>query len=188
MAQGQPAYGPHDGDMSVRAYLDASLGKIYWNDAEEMAKLPRIATGYNKLHVHDVSDLEEATDAVHNAALETLVDPAEMAGLKKQILKYLGAPGCRHVPPPGESMFAAGRVPAFICRRTCLSTVADCMCVVCVCMRGGVCACAAVVWQSKHPRRPSEQSRNSVSRGQAVRGMPPISRTPCAPPISPPVM
>ena len=45
MAQGQPAYGPHDGDMSVRAYLDASLGKIYWNDAEEMAKLPRIATG-----------------------------------------------------------------------------------------------------------------------------------------------
>ena len=115
MAQGAPEYGRHDGSMAVREFLDRTVGRLYRDDTEELAKLAPVTASYAKLHVHDVDDLEAAYDDVHDHALSAVVAPAQVPGLKRQIYKFLGARGNKHVPPPGRSVPQTGACLSLLC-------------------------------------------------------------------------
>ena len=102
MAQGEPRYGPHDGELPVAAFADGTLGQVYHDDPNELLKIAKLAPAYKKRRIMDVSDLEQATLSQHDAAIGDVYTPRSMRGARQLILKYLGKRGVRHVPPPEE--------------------------------------------------------------------------------------
>ena len=103
MAQGTPAYGPHDDDMATATFFNRTLGAVYWDDEPQLATIAKVAQAYKDLFMEDVSDMMEATDGQHDDALANAVEPKQVPGLKKQIYKYLGSKSARHVPPPDRT-------------------------------------------------------------------------------------
>jgi hypothetical protein len=99
MAQGVPTYGPHDGEMTVRAFIDCSLSRVYHDEQDELDMLALLAPAYAKAKIRDVDGLQDCTLKQHDAVLSTVIEPSEVKGLRNQVLRFLGAKGSRHVPP-----------------------------------------------------------------------------------------
>lgn len=114
MAQGEPRYGPHDGELPVAAFADGTLGQVYHDDPDELLRIAKLAPAYKKRRIMDVSDLEQATLSQHDAAIGDVYTPRSVRGARQLILKYLGKRGVRHVPPPEEEAAPTG-APAVAC-------------------------------------------------------------------------
>ena len=94
-----PEFGPHDGELSIADFLRITLGALYSDNDEELAKIDPLVKAYGKLHVHDCSDFEGAVDSMHMQAIGTVVEAAEVKGLKGLLFKYFGTRNLKWVPP-----------------------------------------------------------------------------------------
>ena len=94
---------PHyaiEADESVSDFLISSYGRTFADDVAELDKITPIANAYKRIcKVTDVEGLQGCTNAQHVAALAMCVDEAEVEGIRKYILKFLGSKGSVHVPP-----------------------------------------------------------------------------------------
>ena len=101
MAQGAPTY-DHGAvpEREAGEFFQHTLGQLYWDDDDELNKVGQLARAYDKrCKIDDVAGLLEATNAQHALAISAVYAAAEVDGVKKKILRYLGAQGTPHVPP-----------------------------------------------------------------------------------------
>ena len=101
MAQGVPSY-DLPGDTPMQQALDATFGQVFHDDEEELEKIPVIAQAIKKvLYATEWHDLRQASSCRFELALAKAVGPDEAPALMQLMCKFLGKPGCPHV-PPGE--------------------------------------------------------------------------------------
>lgn len=75
------------------------------DDPQQMEALKRVMTEYHTCQVYDVGDLLATHERDHLVVLGKAVDQAQVAGMLRSMLKFLGPSGTPHVPPqlPADS-------------------------------------------------------------------------------------
>ena len=95
-----PARYAEDPDEPVVDFLNHTYGRTFADDTAEMEKIMPIARAYKRIcKVTDVEGLRECSSAQHMVALASCVDEAEVDGIRKYMLKFLGTKNNPHVPP-----------------------------------------------------------------------------------------
>ena len=99
-----PSFGPYEDDMPMRVFLDATIGELFADDPDDIAKIPILVTSFKRhVKVMDMGDLIALPLSGWTVALGRALEATEVKGMLRLLLRHLGPEGRPHIPPSTSS-------------------------------------------------------------------------------------